>query len=139
MLVSCSATLKNKKCYATSPAQKCRVTEILAQHFSQKNATLRTMVEQGCRVTLLMEACHGALFTEKCRAVFSIFAALLGAQDDVNSGVGDDWLAAHLTDLQSKGGILNITDYQSLMFYEMLGEECCIQKGKSLQTKNPPL
>jgi hypothetical protein len=51
-----------------------------------------------------------------------IFAALLGAQDDVNSGVGDDWLAAHLTHLQSKGGVLNITDYQSLLFYEMLGE-----------------
>jgi hypothetical protein len=51
-----------------------------------------------------------------------IFAALLGAQDDVNSGVGDHWLAAHLTDLQSKGGVLNITEYQPLMFYEMLGE-----------------
>jgi hypothetical protein len=57
-----------------------------------------------------------------------IFAALLGAQDDVNSGVGDDWLAAHLTDLQSKGGVLNITEYQSLMFYEIQSEECSIQK-----------
>jgi hypothetical protein len=130
----------------------CRVTlwaEILAQPFSGKNATLRTMVE-GCRVTLLMEDCHGAFFMEECRAIFSrmIAAHFCGATwcagwCELRSRW---WLArcsSHRLAKQRWRPKTLGTEYQPLMLYAMLGEECCILKEKILtesqHAKNPTL